>query len=100
LSLGGSGHSHALFDAGQTPVCIALQDGRLMNEQGPHMQTNLGNLDRGIRVSLGLVMIAATLFGYIGVWGWLGVVPLVTAFFGFCPAYLPFGFSTCRSGSA
>jgi uncharacterized membrane protein YfcA len=64
------------------------------------MQTNLGNLDRGTRVALGLALIAATIFGYIGVWGFIGVVPLVTAFFGFCPAYLPFGLSTCRESGA
>jgi Protein of unknown function (DUF2892) len=64
------------------------------------MQTNLGNWDRSIRVAVGLALIAATLFGYIGLWGWIGVVPLVTAFFGFCPAYLPFGISTCRKTGA
>jgi hypothetical protein len=58
------------------------------------MTRNLGNVDRGLRTALGLVLIAATVFGYVGAWGWIGVVPLVTAFFGSCPAYLPFGFST------
>ncbi|MBC7610522.1 MAG: DUF2892 domain-containing protein, partial [Polaromonas sp.] len=40
-------------------------------------------------------LIAATLTGYIGVWGWIGLVPLATGVFRFCPAYLPFGLSTC-----
>ncbi len=61
------------------------------------MVRNVGNIDRGLRVALGLGLIAATLFGQIGAWGWVGLVPLATAFFGFCPAYLPFGFSTCAS---
>jgi hypothetical protein len=61
------------------------------------MTRNLGDVDRGLRAALGLALIAATIFGAVGAWGWIGVVPLVTAFFGSCPAYLPFGFSTCES---
>jgi hypothetical protein len=64
------------------------------------MQTNVGTVDRSIRAALGLAMIGATVFGFIGAWGWLGVVPLATAFFGTCPAYLPFGFSTCAARAA
>ena len=59
------------------------------------MQQNVGNVDRVIRVLAGLALIAATLLGYIGLWGWLGVVVLATGVFRFCPAYLPFGLSTC-----
>jgi hypothetical protein len=58
------------------------------------MQSNLGNIDRGLRALIGLALIAATLLGHIGAWGWLGLVPLLTAVWGFCPAYLPFGLST------
>jgi hypothetical protein len=29
------------------------------------------------------------------VWAWIGVVPLATAALGWCPAYVPFGISTC-----
>jgi hypothetical protein len=46
---------------------------------------------------IGLGLIAATLLGSIGAWGWIGLVPLATALFRFCPAYLPFGFSSCRA---
>jgi hypothetical protein len=59
------------------------------------MKTNVGTLDRIARVVLGLVLIALTLTGAIGVWGWIGVVPLATAVFGFCPAYTLLGVSTC-----
>ncbi|HEX2531455.1 MAG TPA: DUF2892 domain-containing protein [Burkholderiaceae bacterium] len=61
------------------------------------MKLNVGGLDRVARVLVGLGLIAATLFGWIGAWGWLGVVPLATGTFGFCPAYLPFGLHTCRT---
>ncbi len=61
------------------------------------MKTNVGGIDRILRIVVGLGLIAATLYGAIGIWGWLGVVPLATGVFGFCPAYLPFGFSSCRT---
>lgn len=62
------------------------------------MTSNVGGVDRGLRIVLGLALIAATLTGAIGAWGWIGVVPLATGVFRFCPAYLPFGASTCRKG--
>lgn len=62
------------------------------------MQANVGTIDRTMRVLAGLGLIGATLFGAIGAWGWIGVVPLATGMFRFCPAYLPFGIRTCRTG--
>lgn len=59
------------------------------------MKANVGGLDRVLRIALGAVLVAATLLGQIGPWGWIGVVPLLTGLFRFCPAYLPFGFRTC-----
>lgn len=59
------------------------------------MNQNVGQIDRAIRVAIGLGLIAATLVGSIGSWGWLGLVPLATGVFRFCPAYLPFGIRTC-----
>jgi hypothetical protein len=59
------------------------------------MKTNVGNIDRILRAVVGLALIALTLAGTIGVWGWIGVVPLVTAALGFCPLYTVLGFSSC-----
>ncbi|MYM86212.1 DUF2892 domain-containing protein [Rugamonas sp. FT82W] len=59
------------------------------------MSANVGNIDRAIRIVCGLGLVGATLSGVIGAWGWLGLVPLATGLFGFCPAYLPFGVNTC-----
>ncbi len=64
------------------------------------MQQNVGSVDRIIRVVSGVALIGATLFGAIGPWGWIGVVPLATGLFRFCPAYLPFGLSTCAVKSS
>ncbi|MCA1951799.1 MAG: DUF2892 domain-containing protein [Hyphomicrobiales bacterium] len=64
------------------------------------MIRNVGMLDRALRVILGLVLLAFAL-GYIAPgtgynWlGWIGIVPLLTALFGYCPAYTLFGLSTC-----
>ncbi|MFN9279077.1 MAG: DUF2892 domain-containing protein [Betaproteobacteria bacterium] len=59
------------------------------------MQTNVGTIDRILRAVIGLALIALTLAGTIGVWGWIGVVPLLTAALGFCPLYTMLGFSSC-----
>ena len=59
------------------------------------MQANVGSIDRAIRIVAGAGLIAATLLGVIGAWGWVGVIPLVTGLFRFCPVYLPLGLSTC-----
>jgi len=59
------------------------------------MKANVGGIDRILRIVLGLVLIALTLTGTIGVWGWIGVVLLLTGAFSFCPLYPLLGFSTC-----
>ena len=59
------------------------------------MTTNMGGTDRILRIVLGLALIIMTLSGVIGAWGWLGLVPLATAAFGFCPLYKMLGMNTC-----
>ena len=59
------------------------------------MKTNVGGFDRILRIVFGLALIALTLTGTIGVWGWIGVVPVLTAALGFCPLYAVLGFDTC-----
>ncbi|WP_426175320.1 YgaP family membrane protein [Massilia sp. TWR1-2-2] len=59
------------------------------------MQANVGSIDRAIRIMLGVGLIAATLMGAIGPWGWLGLILLATGVLRFCPVYLPFGIHTC-----
>lgn len=61
------------------------------------LTANVGNADRIVRLILGLALIAMTLTGTIGLWGWIGVVPLATSFAKFCPAYAIFGIRTCRT---
>jgi hypothetical protein len=59
------------------------------------MKTNVGGIDRVLRIVIGLALIALTLTGAIGAWGWIGLVPLATAAIGFCPLYTVLGFSSC-----
>ncbi|MCB8746342.1 DUF2892 domain-containing protein [Rhodoferax sp. U2-2l] len=59
------------------------------------MKSNVGGIDRMLRIVLGLVLIGLTLSGTIGVWGWIGVVPLATGFISFCPLYPLLGINTC-----
>ncbi|QEA40599.1 DUF2892 domain-containing protein [Pistricoccus aurantiacus] len=63
------------------------------------MKRNMGNIDSGLRIAVGLILIALTLASMIGWWGWIGVVPLVTGLFRFCPAYRLLGVSTCQRKS-
>lgn len=59
------------------------------------MKSNVGGIDRILRIALGLALIGLTLTGTIGLWGWLGVVPLATGAIGWCPPYALLGLSTC-----
>jgi Protein of unknown function (DUF2892) len=64
------------------------------------MTKNMGTIDRALRVVIGLVLLAYALkvIGAGSSWswiGWIGVVPLLTALIGNCPAYSIFGINTC-----
>ena len=60
------------------------------------MKPNVGTIDRALRIIVGLALIGLTLNGNIGVWGWIGVLPVLTGIFRFCPAYPLLGISTCN----
>ena len=59
------------------------------------MKTNVGSLDRTARIIIGLLILAAG-FYFQNWFGLIGIIPLGTALTGWCPAYLPFGISTCK----
>lgn len=63
------------------------------------MKANVGTIDRVLRIIVGLGLIAIVFVGPKTPWGWIGVVPLLTALFSFCPAYTLFGLST-KGGDA
>jgi hypothetical protein len=61
------------------------------------MTTNMGSLDRILRIVAGVALLAfALLSSHAYAWvGYIGVVPLLTALVGWCPAYTLLGLSTC-----
>ena len=69
------------------------------------MNTNMGPIDRAVRVVIGVILIAfaipigvpATEWGWIG---WIGIVPILTALVGFCPLYDLLGISTSEQKRA
>ena len=59
------------------------------------MKANVGSIDRLLRVIVGLII------AIIGVildswWGLIGIIPLATGLFRFCPLYCPLKISTTR----
>jgi hypothetical protein len=63
------------------------------------MTPNIGTIDRVLRIAAGLLLIGLALAGKIGVWGYLGIVPLATGILRVCPAYKLVGIDTCsRAG--
>jgi hypothetical protein len=61
------------------------------------MTQNIGNIERIIRIVGGLVLIALAATSTVGVWGWLGLVPLATGLVGWCPPYSLLGINTCKN---
>lgn len=59
------------------------------------MKLNVGSIDRTLRIVGGLALIGLVATGTVGVWGWIGVVPLLTGLVGFCPVYTLLGLNTC-----
>jgi hypothetical protein len=59
------------------------------------MEKNVGGIDRILRIIVGLGLISLVFVGPHTPWGWIGVIPLLTAFVSFCPAYRLIGLNTC-----
>lgn len=60
------------------------------------MNKNVGTLDRGLRLFIGLAVLSLAFFGPKTMWGWLGLIPLLTAGISFCPLYTLLGIKTCK----
>lgn len=67
-----------------------------INDKEHKMTQNVGGVDKVIRIIIGLVLLALVFVGPKTSWGWIGLVPLATGIFNFCPLYLPFKISTAR----
>ena len=58
------------------------------------MKTNVGGIDRVLRIILGVIMISAGVYLHSW-WGAIGAIPLLTGLIRWCPLYMPFGLSSC-----
>lgn len=59
------------------------------------MKKNIGSIDRILRVVVGIGLLSLTVIGPKTLWGLVGIIPLVTATFSFCPFYPILGINTC-----
>jgi len=58
------------------------------------MKVNVGGIDRVIRIVVGALLLILAATGTLGVWAWIGIVPLATGLMGWCPAYTLLGIET------
>ena len=59
------------------------------------MNTNVGTTERIIRAVIGLILLSLVFIGPHTWWGLIGLVPLATAVFSFCPVWHLLGVNTC-----
>ncbi|PHR56316.1 MAG: hypothetical protein COA43_14060 [Robiginitomaculum sp.] len=61
------------------------------------MTKNVGNIERLMRILIGVGLIAIVFVGPKTLWGWIGLVPLLTGLVGWCPPYALLGIKTCKT---
>lgn len=61
------------------------------------MKTNVGTIDRVIRIGGGLLLVGLAASGTVGPWGYAGLLLMATGIFRFCPAYPLLGMNTCST---
>ena len=60
------------------------------------MKSNVGGIDRILRIVIGAVLVILAVTGQVGAWGWIGLLPLATGLMGWCPPYSLLGINTCK----
>lgn len=60
------------------------------------MKPNVGGIDRILRLLAGVAILGTGLY-FKSWWGLVGFLPILTGTFRFCPAYVPFGLSSCKT---
>lgn len=60
------------------------------------MSRNVGEVDRLLRIFAGLVLLLWVLIASGPTWAWIGIIPVATGLFNFCPAYRLLGINTCK----
>ena len=59
------------------------------------MEINIGSTERLLRIIAGVVITGLGLY-FQSWWGVIGLVPLLTGLFRFCPLYKMLGMNTCK----
>jgi hypothetical protein len=62
------------------------------------MTQNVGGIDKGTRIAIGVLLLALGVVGPLGWWGLVGLVPLATGVVGNCPVYSALSLNTCPGG--
>lgn len=52
---------------------------------------NVGTIDRILRTIVGIILITIVFVGPQTLWGWIGLIPLASAIYAFCPLYMVLG---------
>jgi hypothetical protein len=60
------------------------------------MVKNIHNIERVVRVIVGLAIVSLVFIGPQSNWAWLGLIPVATGLIGWCPPYAMLGISTCK----
>jgi len=63
------------------------------------MKCNVGGIDRILRIAVGALLVALAITNVLGWWAWLGLIPLTTGLFRFCPAYPLLGITSCGTSA-
>ncbi|MGE4500675.1 MAG: DUF2892 domain-containing protein [Hydrogenovibrio sp.] len=56
---------------------------------------NIGTLDRWLRIIIGAVLIVLAATDVLGLWAYIGIIPLATGIIRWCPIYTLLGIQTC-----
>jgi hypothetical protein len=62
---------------------------------GKFFTRNEHNVERVLRVALGIGLVSLVFIGPRTMWGWIGLIPIATGLSGVCPVYSLLGISTC-----
>lgn len=60
------------------------------------MKVNVGNIDRFIRITSGVVIVTFTALGMVNPWGWLAIGLIVSGVIRNCTLYSLLGINTCK----
>jgi len=62
------------------------------------LKSNVGKIDRIIRVLVGVLLVGNVFYGFTTPIGWVGLILIVTGIAGICPVYSLIGISTKTLG--